>query len=173
LTNVNDGYANFTYNLVKSDSGDSSMNITYYYGADIVKELIQFEIFVQKDQNDRNYERQLIKTTINVCKMADGILGDFVARMIMDDLHKFIDFDLKCPFRRVRCDLQNFGVHCIHEFQGFYNLKNFMLTDKYVPIRMLKNNVKFSLMARVSGKIERKRGLIHLFTVKAFGEIQK
>jgi hypothetical protein len=77
------------------------MNITYYYGADIIKEFMQFEIFAQKDKNDRNYERQLIKTTINVCKMVEGTLGDFVAKMIMEDLHNYIDFDLKCPFRRV------------------------------------------------------------------------
>jgi hypothetical protein len=33
--------------------------------------------------------------------MAQGVSGDFVAKMIMEDFHKFIDFDFACPFRKV------------------------------------------------------------------------
>lgn len=99
--NVNEAYSNFSYNLSRSDSGDSSINITVYYAEDIEKQMIHYEIYVQKDKLDRNYGRQLIKSSINVCRMVGGILSDFVAKMIMDDIQKYIDFELKCPFKKV------------------------------------------------------------------------
>jgi uncharacterized UPF0160 family protein len=99
---VNPIYANFTHNIQKLDSGDTAINITYYYAVDIVKMMIQFEFNVQKDKNDRNYERQLIKSNVNVCRMSQGVLGDFLAKMIMEDIHKFMDFDMMCPFRKVK-----------------------------------------------------------------------
>lgn len=63
--------------------------------------MVLFSFNVQKDKNDRNYEREVLKTSTNVCRMYQGILGDFLSKTIMDDLHKFIDFDLKCPFKKV------------------------------------------------------------------------
>jgi Protein of unknown function (DUF1091) len=101
ISSVNPNYANFTNSIQKLDSGDTLVNITYYYAVDIVKLITQFEFNVQKDKNDRSYERQLIKTTTNFCKMSQGVMGDFIAKMIMEDIHKFIDFNLTCPFNKV------------------------------------------------------------------------
>jgi Protein of unknown function (DUF1091) len=101
ISNVNPNYANFTQKIQKFDSGDTLVNITYYYAVNVVKLLIQFEFNVQKDKNDRSYERQLIKSTVNVCRMSQGVMGDFIAKMIMEDIHKFVDFNLTCPFNKV------------------------------------------------------------------------
>jgi hypothetical protein len=77
------------------------INVTYYYVEGIVKMTIHSNFNIQKDKNDRNYERQIFQTSTNVYRMSESVLGDFIAKMIMKDLRKFIDFDVKCPFKKV------------------------------------------------------------------------
>jgi Protein of unknown function (DUF1091) len=175
ISNVNGEYANFTHSIRKLDSGDTLLNFTHYYAADIFKILIQFEFNVQKDKNDRNYERQLIKTTVNVCKMSQGVLGDFLAKMIMENIHEFIDFEFKCPFKKVSWNILKFlKVNFINLiFQGFYSFKNLLLTDKYIPMHLLSENVKYSLMTKAMGRVPKQKSMVHLFTLKLFGEIQR
>jgi uncharacterized UPF0160 family protein len=172
---VNPTYANFTHSIQKLDSGDTLMNLSYYYAVDILQMIIHFEFNVQKDKNDRSYGRQLLKTSTNVCKMSQGVLGDFIARMIMEDLHSVIDFDLKCPFKKVRIESKLFKKYINFDlnFQGFYNLKNFVITDRFLPMHLVSDNIKFSLMAKIMGKISKRKPLVHIYTAKGFGEIQK
>jgi hypothetical protein len=101
ITNINPTYANFTHSIQKLDSGDTLMNITYYYAMDISQIIIHSELNIQKDKNDRNYERQLLKTSTNVCKMSQGVIGNFIAKMI----RKYVESDMKCPFKKVSYDL--------------------------------------------------------------------
>jgi hypothetical protein len=35
------------------------------------------------------------------------------------------------------------------------------------------DNVKYSLMAKVLGKVKGRRAMVHMFTAKGFGEIRK
>lgn len=101
LSNVNPEYVNLTHSILQLDSGDTAMNMSLYYAADIVKSIMLIEFNVQKDKTDRNYEKELIKSSTNICKMVQGVFGNFVTKMIMEDLNKFIDFDLTCPFKKV------------------------------------------------------------------------
>ena len=101
LSNVNPLYANFTYNIKKLSSGETAINISYYYAVDVFKNIIHVEINFQKDKNDRNYEKQILKSAINVCRMSEGTIGDFMAKMIMENIHQYMNFDLRCPFKKV------------------------------------------------------------------------
>ena len=58
-------------------------------------------------------------------------------------------------------------------FQGFYELKNIVLTDSYFMVHVLSGDVKFMIIAKMMGKIAKSKAMVHLFTLKAFGEIQK
>jgi hypothetical protein len=87
ISSANKIYANFTHNIQELGSGDTLMNFTLYYPVDVLKLLLQIELNVQKDKNHRSYERQLIKTTRNFCKMTEGVMGDFIARTIMHDFN--------------------------------------------------------------------------------------
>jgi hypothetical protein len=108
IFNVNEAYSNITYGIKNLESGDTLFNITAYYAVDIIKMMVYTELNIQKDKNDRNYERQLLKTSTNVCKLSQGVLGDFIAKIIMKDIHEIIDFDLNCPFKKVRMKVSNF-----------------------------------------------------------------
>ena len=52
-------------------------------------------------------------------------------------------------------------------------MTNLVLTDKFLPMHLLTENVKYSLMAKIMGKVKGNKAMVHLFTAKAFGEFQK
>jgi ribosomal protein L6P/L9E len=87
--------------VVKNSNGEMTLNVTLYYAFEIQKLTAHFTFSVPKNKNDRNYERVLISSSASVCKMLSGVTGDFVTKMIMKDLEKFIDFPLKCPLPKV------------------------------------------------------------------------
>ena len=87
--------------MIKNKQKDTIMNITINFAYEVSKVMISFSFDVPKDNNDKNFERTIIKSTINVCKMFQGVMGDFIVKTIMDVLHKSVDFELKCPFPKV------------------------------------------------------------------------
>lgn len=77
------------------------MNITMDFAYDISKMMIYFVFSIAKDKNDKNYEKIILKSNVNACKMISGIQGDFLTKMIMEDFKNFADFELKCPLPKV------------------------------------------------------------------------
>lgn len=77
------------------------MNISVNLAYEVSKIMISFSFAVPKDKNDKNFERIIIKSTVNVCKMFQGVMGDFIVKTIMDVLQKSVDFEMKCPFPKV------------------------------------------------------------------------
>lgn len=77
------------------------MNVSFTFNQDVSKLMVHFEFAIPKDKNDKNYGNVIIKSTVSVCKIAQGILSDFVVKMIMEDFHKFADFDIVCPMKTV------------------------------------------------------------------------
>lgn len=52
-------------------------------------------------------------------------------------------------------------------------MKNFVLPDKFLPTGILNSDLKFTTTAKLMGKVKDVKGMVHLYTVKCFGEIQK
>jgi Protein of unknown function (DUF1091) len=94
-------FIDFTYNIQKLDSNETAINVICYFAVDILKLLTHFELNVQKDKNNQNYELQLPKTSTDVCKMTQGVIGNFLAKMIMHNVDEFINFEFKCPFKKL------------------------------------------------------------------------
>ena len=83
-------------------------------------------------------------------------MGDFFIKMFAADLKKSANFELKCPVAK-----------------GVYNFRNIQMDEKFLPTYLLSDNLKYSILARVMGKIDEQKSLIHLFTIKTYGSIQK
>lgn len=93
--------ANFSSIISRNSKGDSIMNMTIDLAYEMSKMVIYFTFAVPKEKNDKNYERVIINSNVNVCKMVSGVVGDFLTKMIMDDLKNLTDFELKCPLKPV------------------------------------------------------------------------
>lgn len=70
---------------------------------EVNKIMISFTFAIAKDKNDKNYERVVLQSTVNACKMLEGVMGDFLVKMIMENLRKHVLFELKCPFQVINC----------------------------------------------------------------------
>ncbi|KAG5674425.1 hypothetical protein PVAND_004397 [Polypedilum vanderplanki] len=149
-------YSNFSSKIFKNENNETTLDITINFAYDIEKILIAFSFSIPKDSNDKNFERILMKSTINACKMLQGIMGDFFVKMIMENLAKHAKFELKCPFPK-----------------GIYVVSNFTLSNNFVPSYLLINDLKFMVVSKLTGKVANHKGFMHLFTAKTYGTILK
>jgi hypothetical protein len=90
--------------IVKNHKGDSVLNLTLTFKEEtkIFKLLVTFS--VPKDSHDTNYEKVVLQSSINACRMFRGVTGDFISKMIMENMKQFVDFEMKCPIEKVRVD---------------------------------------------------------------------
>jgi hypothetical protein len=56
---------------------------------------------VQNDENDKNFVRELFKSTLDLEKAMKGIYGNFLLRTFFENAAKSVDFELKLPFKKV------------------------------------------------------------------------
>lgn len=61
---------------------------------------VYFTFSVPKDKNDKSFEKIIINSNVNVCKMMNGVAGDFITKMIAEDLMKGSNFGV-CPIKKV------------------------------------------------------------------------
>lgn len=89
--------------------GKSCLNATIYFAHEVFKMSILFKFAIPKDKNDKDFQTVLINSNVNVCKLINGVVGDFLSRMILDDLKKSSQNKLQCPIPQVRnlIDLRN------------------------------------------------------------------
>lgn len=66
--------------------------------------------------SDLSYQRVWLSTTVNVEKFSKGNRGNFITAMLMEQVFKSLDFELKFPMPKVGLTLK------LHDFQ-----KNFIV----------------------------------------------
>lgn len=149
--NENSFKPNFCFNRART-----VFNVTI----DITKPLYDIRIYVvlsiPKDHEDKNYKLKIIQTTFNVCKVMNGIAGDFIAKIIKDMLSKISNVDkkfLKCPTVTGRVEVTNVSIN-----------------DYFIPTFLLKNNQTGLVSGKMIGKIESKK--FELLAVKAFARVE-
>lgn len=142
--------------IIGNLSGENVVNIT----VDILYDLTRIPIFVSfsipNDPSDKSYQRNILKASFNLCRIVEGVTGDFVSKMIGEQLKKISNIPQKCPFPK-----------------GTYNFINFALNDKYLPTFLLNGNIKYSVDTKVMGKVQQRKNLVLLFTARSFGKVTR
>jgi hypothetical protein len=101
LTSSNPELANITFQFGENSKKETVFNLTVIYEYELPAMSATFFFAVNKDKNDLNYERVLVKSSINICKMLNGVTGDFLTKMIMEGLGKSAEVSMKCPMQKV------------------------------------------------------------------------
>ena len=101
LTSSNPELANVTFQFGENDKKEPIFNLTVDYEYELPSMVAALFFAVNKDKTDQNYERVLVKNSINVCKMLNGVTGDFLTKMIMEGIGRSTDISLKCPMPKV------------------------------------------------------------------------
>lgn len=53
------------------------------------------------NDNSSSYDNEMFKTTVDLCKISDGVLGSFAMRWYLETFEKSANFEYKCPFVKV------------------------------------------------------------------------
>lgn len=101
LTSSNHELANVTFQFGENDKNETVFNLTVIYEYELPAMAASFFFAINKDKNDLNYERVLVKSSINICKMLNGVTGDFLTKMIMESLGRSAEIAMKCPMQKV------------------------------------------------------------------------
>lgn len=97
-SHYNPTYLNVSLVSFLNSKGENLLNFSMTSNVTIQKYMATFTFSLPKSQNDKEYENQILHSTINMCKLDDGVRGNFLAKMLMEDFYNSADFDLKCPF---------------------------------------------------------------------------
>jgi outer membrane cobalamin receptor len=102
LTAINNyDVANFSAEIFNDEIHDTVLNVTIEYKEEITKFQIEIKLSTQINENDKNFERELIRTNVNLGKMMNGIQGNYFLRAFMEAFAKSADFEMKLPFKKV------------------------------------------------------------------------
>lgn len=60
--------------------------------------IVSFVLAIPKNDNNRNFENVAMKSTLNSCKINEGVFGNFIIKMAMDDFDETADFKFSVRF---------------------------------------------------------------------------
>jgi hypothetical protein len=61
---------------------------------------VQFTFAVPKDKNDKNFEKVILNSNVNICKLIGGVVGDFFSKSVLYNLKKSSN-TTSCPMTKV------------------------------------------------------------------------
>lgn len=110
-------------------------------------------IAVKRDTKDTEYTNILLKTSVDICKISDGVLGNFLTKIVMENFRKSSNFEMKCPFET-----------------GNHTVTNLEVSDKFIPIL---REFEFKYQSEMFGKVGKVKKLVHIYTYQVFGVFKK
>ena len=111
------------------------------------------KLAAKKDSNDKEYTNVLLTTSVNVCSISKGVIGNFVSKIVMENFRKSSNFEMKCPFEA-----------------GIHSVTNLEVSDKYIPMI---REFKFLYQSQVFAKLPKVKGFVNIYTYKVYGVFKK
>ena len=151
----NQKYFNLTFKIGETHD---VFNITADVFQDLEKFIIHTTFSIQMDDNDQEYQRNILKVSMNVCRILNGTSGDFLSKVLGNELHrieKIVKVPLKCPI-----------------LKRTYVMTNFHISDEHFPSYLL-NNLKFMTNFKVMAKVKGQKNMVFLYTMRAYGMLKK
>lgn len=151
---VNTKYVNQTVFLFKGPNNETLLNYTSDTYVDVLKLLALVSIAVPKDEKDKEFHRQIVKSTLDMCKLSEGVRGNFLANVFLEYFHESSDYAMSCPMKA-----------------GVSHMWNFQVSDSFIPNYLLTGTVRFLFDMNVRAKIPNVKSFVHWYSVKFIGEI--
>lgn len=97
---------------VWKDKGHSYLNISAETLVDLDRMILSVVFAICKNENDKNYENVIMRSTRNTCKVnLNGTRGNFIIKMVLEEFTKSSDFNFTCPFPKVNITKIILKVH--------------------------------------------------------------
>lgn len=98
--NNDPNYGNVTAK-VWTKGNHSYLNVTAESFVDLDKMLLSIVFAITRTENEKIIENVLMRTTLNTCKINEGNRGNFIVKMMMEEIDRTADFKFTCPFPKV------------------------------------------------------------------------
>lgn len=151
--NVNEKYINLTLDAFNGPIGETLVNVTSDTFVDVLKLYASISLSLPKTDSDKN---EVFKATLDLCKIQNGIRGNFIVSMILEHFNSSADYSMQCPMKA-----------------GVLHMYNFQITDSFLPTYLLMSNVKFIIDYQAKAKIPNVKNLVYWYSMKLTGEIKK
>lgn len=129
-----------------------------------------------RDKSDHDFQSTFLKTTIDVCKTsARGAAGNnFIAKIFMENIDKSINFELKCPMKKLsfyfHISLNKFQLKFLF-LQGVYEYHDLHLSNSFVPPNFY--NVNVLTISKTFGRVRGVKSVVHMYTMSIYGKMVK
>lgn len=117
-------------------------------------------IAIPKDKGDRNYQRKVLQTHFELCKMIRGASSNFFGQILYDVVTNFADKEtaakIECPFK-----------------VGMYSFISIIVEDKFIPKFLLSSDLQLYVILKAVGKVAEEEKTAELLNLKIYARVCK
>lgn len=139
--------------LFNDSNGVSRFNCSVTFVTEIMSPTIFIDFRVKTQQNIKDYNFKALEARVNVCKISQGVFGNFVIRYIMENLKNHSNFEFSCPMRAKTFFFENFPI----------------INDSYLPLYFLRQDLRWVITFVVKGRSNNVKSLSHISSSRVFG----
>lgn len=110
--------------------GISKVNMSLSLNKDLQTLKILLSLKVKLGE-DRSYDKEILQTTIDTCKMDKGAFSNFVVKFVMENLRNHTNYSFKCPQLKTQLYGTDISVDAIVK----YIPRQFMMLTRKLQIR--------------------------------------
>lgn len=143
------------------------INLSFVNGGQVINFILEtnvtvdnlignIELWTKKNRESSAYEVQGLKTSINFCRVFEGITSHFLIRTLVEAVKGSGNKMFTCPFA-----------------PQVYQLKDLPVVDKFIPKFLLMSSIYFKINVSVKGKFGQSKKFEHFFSQLSFGIIEK
>jgi len=89
------------------------VNTSGTLNTEMLKYVVKFESRLQ-NKRTLEYDQLFMRGTIDSCKVQEGVIGNFIVKLIVDRLDKYSNYKFECPQKT-----------------GFYHVTNFPIVENF------------------------------------------
>lgn len=146
--------SNFSLVYFKDSKRGQLLNLTFRVLKDVNKAVAWITIKTQTNKKRNEYDREIFKGQIDVCKASQGIVGNFITKLVSDNLDEHSNFRFQCPTKA-----------------GFYYFTDFpAISENALPPFMAKHLFEnFIFFMKIQGKLADNKPSILLLSISVSG----
>lgn len=156
LRNNNTKIVNAFYNISNTPDGQAGvLNFRLNYLVAVRKEQLRVKIYLQENQLDSEYSREVFATPIDYCKILEGAKFTVLFKAMGENFESAKQGNYSCPYAK------NLTIIAI----------NYIVTDKFFP--PMPTEIRFKFVYQSLGLIEGRKSWTDMYAIAIFGRYKK
>jgi len=92
-------FANSSISVFNDTDGTSRMNTSFVFKEEFARTVGFITTKIKMLEDDKDYQRDVMKKTLDYCSLSEGLFGNFLARKFMDLVANYSNVPLSCPVK--------------------------------------------------------------------------